>query len=166
MWWCTLEPIPTLERYRKGDLLSSRPAWSCEFLVSQDYKEKPCLKRGWGLAFWPPPFVLIGWLIFVCGMSGWVCTPQHTCGSLVGVGFLLLQCQRWDSCKSLSLWSLKFFPTCSYESCMFHYICMLKLCSHLLFIWFVVNTTLVTYQDHVNQDYLNSEVSRLLSSCN
>lgn len=40
-----------------------------------------------------------------------------------------------------------FFPIYSSESCMFcsKSICMFKLCSHVLFVWFVINTILVLY---------------------
>jgi hypothetical protein len=76
-WWGHMTLVPPLTRHRQAVSVSSRPAWSAEWVTRQPSTEKPCFLQGggnWGggqyhLAFclklsielritlnsWPPP---------------------------------------------------------------------------------------------------------------
>lgn len=111
-----------------------------------NYTEKPCLKKG-GVAFWPPPY--FDWVVYFCVRSECGCAHHST---HVGVSWELAVsytvCSR-DGAHVIRLGSKSrshlsgpwdFFPIYSSASCMFcsQSICMFKLCSHVLFVWFVV----------------------------
>lgn len=142
-------------------------------IPGQPRLQRETLSQEGGCSFLTTPLILIKWFIFVWDLSVSMHTIAHMWESR---GSWLFPSTLWvpetelmssglaARAGAISLALEIFFPTNSYESCMFAtslFACLLW--SHLLFVWFIGNTTLAIYRDHL---FKLSKVAWVLSSLN